>query len=286
MFIVIDGNAIANRCWYTFPLTKLHGQLMDEQELVDDNIGLFARFFANQLISIERAIATPENDFLLFLICWDVRTSKDKRKKLFPEYNANRVKAAPGETAIYPLITDLRKTLGLIHPRFDITHTDCEADDLIAIIKSITNDLNENLTIVSRDSDFYQLLDNTTNMYNPYEDKFVTHEHTDQFLSATPSEYPYIKAIVGDTADNWKGVSGVGKKRVRAFMIGNISFANKIQIHKGYKVIKLPFYDLPTQEITENILATIEDTTEPDWQDFIDIYELAPTIVNDLSNIP
>lgn len=283
-FVIIDGNAIASRVWYTSPLTKLHNTRMpDEQEFIDDNSGLFARMFVNQLITIEEELWKYVDNIDSFFICWDVRTSKNLRKGLWQSYNANRKKASEGTAAIYPLITDLRNNLAKVHPRFDLTDDNCEADDIIAIMKQFSKELKSNLVIVSRDSDFFQLLDDTTTLYNPYEKELITQSNRTYF-NCTPEEYPLLKAIIGDKADNWPGVKGIGEQKVHQFMAGNKTPEQEQTIATGLRLIELPFDTLDQDVILTKILDALDDTSTIDWTDFIERYDINRSLIEQLNS--
>ena len=283
-FIIIDGNAIASRVWYTNPLTKLHGTQVDnEQEFVENNSGLFARMFVNQLISIEEELWKHTDTIHAFFICWDVHTSKNLRKQIWPTYNANRKKAAQGTANIYPLITDLRTNLQKIHKRFNITHSDYEADDIIAVMKDFSTDLRVSLVIVSRDSDFFQLLDKNTTLYNPYEKELIT-EESRSYLNCSPSEYPLFKAVIGDKADNWPGVKGIGEQKARQFIEGNKTEEQLETITTGLRLIQLPFHMLDQDEMLTDIGRAFIDDSEINWTDFVTYYDLNRSLTQQLND--
>jgi DNA polymerase-1 len=299
MLIIVDGNSIANRVWHTFPLTKLHGTAQPDEELfVEDNIGLFTRLFINQIISIHADLCALKGtyDTLLF-ICWDVKTSKNLRRSFYPEYNQNRIKAPKGTANIYPLILALRKGLREVHVRFDLTHEQYEADDLIAVftqtlIDSVTTEEAQlNIVIVSRDSDFYQLLNQYVEMYNPYSEQLVTindavNQNIDH-LGVPPNEYVITKAIVGDKSDNWPGIKGVGRVRVKEFLRGNLTKEHQEIIAAGERLIKLPCPDLPNEhiEVIKMFRKAVDWDTEVSWDDFIETFELSNTLLSKLNGI-
>ena len=284
MIIVIDGSAIANRIWYTNPLTKLHGQKITNKKLVEDNVGLFARMFINQLISIHDNLIDISDPYFAYFICWDVKTSKNLRKQEFPLYNANRPKTPEGTANIYPLIAALRTQLAKVHKRFDINHADYEADDLIAVMKMFTHTIEEPLMIVSRDTDFYQLLDETVSIYDPYADRIITSEGFEQdYLTVSPSDYVRAKAIVGDSSDNWKGLHNIGVKKVRLYLNKELTPEEKAIVDLGINIIKLPYHKLDLVPAIKQIEKAFMDDTEIDWADFTDFFELSPRVTKNLN---
>ena len=88
-----------------------------------------------------------------------------------------------------------------------IRHPDYECDDVIGYLATkIHHD--DNVTIVSSDSDFIQLLDDdNVELWNPVKKKFI---------ERWPVDYVTWKALKGDPTDNIPGIKGVGKKRAFA----------------------------------------------------------------------
>jgi 5'-3' exonuclease len=239
--------------------------------------------FVNQLISIEEELWKHTDTIHAFFICWDVHTSKNLRKQIWPTYNANRKKAAQGTANIYPLITDLRTNLQKIHKRFNITHSDYEADDIIAVMKDFSTDLRVSLVIVSRDSDFFQLLDKNTTLYNPYEKELIT-EESRSYLNCSPSEYPLFKAVIGDKADNWPGVKGIGEQKARQFIEGNKTEEQLETITTGLRLIQLPFHMLDQDEMLTDIGRAFIDDSEINWTDFVTYYDLNRSLTQQLND--
>ena len=85
-----------------------------------------------------------------------------------------------------------------------IRHPNYECDDVIAHI-AYKEHPSDDVTIVSTDSDFYQVFSEHENIrvYNPIKKKFVE-----------PPDFDYVtwKALRGDSADNIQGFKGVGDK--------------------------------------------------------------------------
>tara|TARA_R100000426_G_scaffold63645_1_gene44452 strand:+ start:608 stop:1405 length:798 start_codon:yes stop_codon:yes gene_type:complete len=86
-----------------------------------------------------------------------------------------------------------------------VRHPELECDDTIATLASIHARNGNNITIVSSDSDFTQLLNVFENIqiYNPVKKSFVS-----------KPDYDYVawKALNGDATDNIAGIRGVGPK--------------------------------------------------------------------------
>ena len=98
--------------------------------------------------------------------------------------------------------------ISMVKQCFPITsarHPDLECDDTIATLVKMHSQNNDNCTIISSDSDFYQLLNYFENckIYNPVRKKIVE-----------VPDYDYVtwKALRGDPTDNIPGIPGCGDK--------------------------------------------------------------------------
>ena len=90
-------------------------------------------------------------------------------------------------------------------PFISARHPNLECDDTIATLVKVHCDQGDDCTIISSDSDFYQLLnafDNCT-IYNPVKKKIIE-----------KPDYDYVtwKALRGDPTDNISGIPGCGDK--------------------------------------------------------------------------
>ena len=122
------------------------------------------------------------------------------RHAISSSYKANRPKEVDEtfrlqKKRIYELIRHLPVKFAF--------HEDFECDDVIAhLARRVYRD--HTVIILSTDTDFIQLLDNpNVNLWNPIKKKFV---------EPWPVDYLTYKSLKGDSADNIKGVSGVGDK--------------------------------------------------------------------------
>lgn len=86
-----------------------------------------------------------------------------------------------------------------------------EADDTIGwIVKEYGS--TSNITIVSSDKDFLQLVTDKVNVYSPIKKKFYTPDLVKQEVGLIPENYLVLKALLGDNSDNLPGVKGIGAK--------------------------------------------------------------------------
>lgn len=99
-----------------------------------------------------------------------------------------------------------------------------EADDVIAsiAIKYINENEKSKVMIASNDSDFYQLL--STKISLIHQNRIFTKKDLLLKFNIKPNQYVYFKSLTGDTADNIKGVPGIGKIRASKLINKEIKF--------------------------------------------------------------
>jgi 5'-3' exonuclease len=98
-------------------------------------------------------------------------------------------------------------------PVCQIYTPDCEADDVIAYLCNYRFK-NESKVIFSSDSDFYQLLDDNTEICTLTRNKWIKSDSVLQEFSVYPRNFCLLKAMKGDSADNIPGVKGAGFKTI------------------------------------------------------------------------
>jgi DNA polymerase-1 len=106
-----------------------------------------------------------------------------------------------------------------------------EADDVIATMAVRAADAGTDVVIVSGDKDFHQLVGPRIALLNPgrggpgaVEETLVTLANGSDRLGVPPEQTVDFLALVGDTADNVPGVSGVGEKTAQKLLaeFGNL----------------------------------------------------------------
>ena len=104
-----------------------------------------------------------------------------------------------------------------------------EADDLIASLAYLYKQDNK-VYISSFDSDFFQLIDSNVSIirYKGKNSKIIDENVFYNDFSFTPSKYVFYKSLVGDSADNIKGITGIGKKRASNIVNNCIDFDDLI----------------------------------------------------------
>jgi len=163
------------------------------------------------------------------VIClFDGVNSRDRRRKLLETYKANRDKGSniqsPFDLSIENLKELERLQLSVLYelcnylPVKKLYFKELEADDLIGyIVTTYFSQKDGRRIIISADKDFYQLIDNNTQIYHPRK-KLLVHKNNfrDQW-DTYPENIIYYRIIEGDQSDNIKGVKGWGIKTIEKF---------------------------------------------------------------------
>lgn len=147
------------------------------------------------------------------VVAWDSRSSTSKRKELYSEYKAGRVKPGDDFYAQIPLLKELVLALGW-------NFVECEnyeADDIIGTLALQADEEGDYETfIVSSDLDMLQIVDENTRMYRILKG-FSRLEELDvagveNKYGIKKAQFLDLKALKGDASDNIPGVPGVGEK--------------------------------------------------------------------------
>ncbi len=147
------------------------------------------------------------------VVAWDSKSSTSKRREIFPEYKAGRVKPGPDFYAQIPYLRDLILALGWSFVECD----DYEADDIIGTLALQADEAGDwDTIIVSSDLDMLQIVDENTRMYRILKG-FTNLEELDvpgveEKYGIKKAQFLDLKALKGDTSDNIPGVPGVGEK--------------------------------------------------------------------------
>ena len=196
---IIDGKSIFYRAYYAMSnLTTSDGM----------SVGGVYGFMAMALELINKY----QPDYVA--VAWDKsKTNIRARKKIYPEYKANR-KAAPLD--FYAQIPILRELLEALNwPLLECD--DFEADDIIGTLSKQADDRGDIDTLmISSDLDMLQVVDHNTRLY-ALKRGFTDIEEFDivaleKKYGIRKDQFLDFKALVGDSSDNIPGVPGIGAK--------------------------------------------------------------------------
>lgn len=197
--VLVDGNAIVHRAYHALP--PLHKT--EDGQVTNAVYGFFA-----MVLKIVGDLA-PDN----LIVCFD-RAAPTFRKQMFVGYQATRPKMADDLSGQFKIIREvLEKSKICIH---DLDGY--EADDLIGTLsrQAIDQDLFDQVVIVTGDRDLLQLVNHKVLILAPIVGvtKMILFD-TDKIqekYGLNPSQFVDYKALVGDSSDNYPGVSGIGPK--------------------------------------------------------------------------
>ena len=134
------------------------------------------------------------------------------RSVLAADYKANRA----------PMPPDLAEQVAWVHEACEalgvpiIAHEGVEADDVIATLAKQAVDAGLTVAIVTGDKDFFQLVDERVQVFNPRDDgTWYDAEGVVAKFGVAPSQVVDVLALMGDAIDNVKGVPGIGEKGAR-----------------------------------------------------------------------
>lgn len=231
--------------------------------------------FFQSLMQIQDILSVSRMAF-----CFD--SKKSKRKKMYPDYKANR-KHSDDAKEVAEQISTLRKR---VLPELGYKNVFCrkgyEADDLIAglVHQQVGNEIGE-AVIVSTDKDLYQLVRHPDVwMWNPRTKEAITEETIKAEHGIGPKDWPFVKALAGCKSDNVAGIPGVGEITAVKYLTGRCreSVVRKIK-EQGQRVLdrNLPLVTLPLNGVGTFELVE-DDVTTKKWRKFCEDYGMESLI--------
>jgi len=192
--LAIDGNSIMNRAFYGIKaLSNSKGQFTNA-------ITGFMNIYLKEISQVQPDCAA---------VAFDLR-APTFRHKANADYKANR-KGMPDELAQQmPVIKELLTDLG-------IKVVECEgyeADDILGTLSKACADSGNECFILTGDRDSFQLVSDsvTVRLAGTKETKIYTPARIMEEYGVQPRQMIEVKALMGDSSDNIKGVSGIGEK--------------------------------------------------------------------------
>jgi len=154
------------------------------------------------------------------IVAWEGGGST-ARRKLYSEYKTNRKQGKLNRFYEDDIpdteenkVQQVQILVGILKylPICQVYVQDAEGDDVISHL--CRRFRNEKKIIASSDRDFYQLLDDNTEIYSLHKKKIVrTNDIKDEF-NISPQNFALAKCLCGDTSDNIPGIKGLGFKTV------------------------------------------------------------------------
>lgn len=154
---------------------------------------------------ILKLLKEEKPDYLGF--CYDLPTPSF-RKEIYPEYKAHRNETPPDLIPQIPYIKKMVDAFGI--PSFEVDGY--EADDIIGTLTEIGLKHHCQVTIVSGDKDFGQLVRPGVILYDTMKDTRLDSEGVKAKWGVRPDQFIDFLSLIGDVSDNIPGVEGVGPK--------------------------------------------------------------------------
>ena len=147
------------------------------------------------------------------VVAWDSKTSVTKRRAIYPEYKAGRIKPGDDFYAQIPLLEGLIHDLGWSFVEID----NYEADDIIGTLSREADEaLDYETYIISSDLDMLQIVDENTFMWRILKGfsniEEINVREVEEKYGILKSQFLDLKALKGDSSDNIPGVPGIGEK--------------------------------------------------------------------------
>lgn len=163
---------------------------------------------------------------------------------------------------------DIIEILWEFFPISLVKHPDYECDDIAAHLAKEHDDGNTEVTIVSSDTDFIQIISETVKVYNPVRKDYV---------AGTEYDYVMWKALRGDSADNIEGFAGIGDKRAKAIVENEEKledFLNKDDNRTKFEMNLnlISFHDLVEDNEVENI-KFFQTPFAPKWDSLKQLFK-------------
>ncbi len=147
------------------------------------------------------------------VVAWDSKTSVSKRRAIYPDYKAGRVKPGDDFYAQIPYLKELILNLGWNFVEID----DYEADDIIGTLSLHADNAGDWETyIISSDLDMLQIVDENTHMWRILKGfsniEQINVKEVEEKYGIKKSQFLDLKSLKGDSSDNIPGVPGIGEK--------------------------------------------------------------------------
>ena len=263
--VLIDGNSLINRAFYALPLLANS----------DGDFSNAVYGFCNIIIKL---IEQEKPKYMA--VAFDMG-KPTFRHLMYADYKAGR-KGMPAELASQLPI--LKQVLATMNIKF-VEKEGIEADDIIG---TLAKRFDTQTIIVSGDRDLFQLVDDTTTVWftkrGITETINVTTQNIQEVYGVLANQVADLKALMGDSSDNIKGVAGVGEKTAKDLIntYGNLDniYANlqniKGKLNEKLQNGKEDAY-LSQQLATINTNAEVEvslDDLEYDFPFTAEVYNL------------
>ncbi len=217
--LLVDGHNLLFRACFGTP-AEIYSRDTPKRDITTQFM-----FFA----LLRKAIVTELDGWPEIVVVFDGEHGSAERRATDADYKANRDTSEAGRR---PLEGLLDITRGLDHygiTWIELDHS--EADDVIATLAH-TARTDRDVLIMSADQDFYQLLTDAgpseqrvqiLNTARRSGQRIIGPADVHARYGVHPAQFPDLRALCGDSADNIPGVRGVGPKTAAALLAGGLT---------------------------------------------------------------
>lgn len=160
------------------------------------------------------------------VLVFDGIGGSNNKRNLYPDYKANRNKNRMTNYSIFSNKDEETESINNQMARL-IQYLQClpvsmicidgiEADDTIGYLVGKFQKYNatKEVTIMSADQDFLQLVTDKVRVYSPTKKKIFKPQDVLETFSVSSCNYINYKILMGDSSDNLPGINGLGPKKV------------------------------------------------------------------------
>ena len=218
--LLIDSHAVIHRAFHSIPKNLTY-----QGKPINALYGFYSMLFS--------ALSELNPKYLAFCLDAPGPTFRDK------EYIAYRTQRKPTDPDLkhqFPLVIDSLKNASLSF----FTLGGYEADDLLATISTKASKRKNLVTyIITGDKDLMQLVTPKVKLFMPVKGLSQIQIYNSQAvvdrLGVKPSQVVDLKALMGDSSDNYPGVTGIGPKTAQTLLD---KYENLDNVYKNLDKIK------------------------------------------------
>lgn len=196
---LVDGSGYIFRAYYALP------SLVRKSDGFPIGAVLgFCNMLWKLLCNARTSLDLAPTHFAIIFDCF----SQTFRNDIYPQYKANR--SSPPEDLIlqFSLIRQATNAFNLPY----IEKAGFEADDVIATYTRQVVQAGADVTIVSSDKDFMQLVNDHVSIYDSMNNRHIGIPEVIKKWGVMPHKMVDLQAITGDAIDNVPGIPGIGPK--------------------------------------------------------------------------
>lgn len=198
--LLVDGNSVAFRAFFA-----LHSQLGKFTNR--DGLHTTAIYGFNLMLDHILEVVKPD----AALVAFDAGKTTF-RTEMYSDYKGGRAKTPPELSEQMPYLKELIAARGI--KTYELVNY--EADDIIGTLAHEAADNGFQTTIVTGDRDLTQLATSQTTVSVTHkgvtEVERYTPQHVEEKFGIKPEQIIDMKGLMGDTSDNYPGVTKVGEK--------------------------------------------------------------------------